>query len=117
LAGRVSVLGDDEYTAIHLNREDRRPSTVKITFRDGCTVEASRAIARGWPEDPMTDAELRGKYQILAEQTVSSARADRIWEIVTRLDELADVSELTTLLRSDQPAIEEAELAAAALAH
>lgn len=98
LAKKVTVKLDDEFTRVHLDHEDQRPSKVTIRFHDGEVLEGRRVIARGWPEAPLTDEEFRKKYTALSGQAVSPSRGDEIWQVVQNLDALDDVSDLASLL-------------------
>jgi hypothetical protein len=51
---------------------------VRIALRDGRTVVSEPAQARGNPDDPLSDEELRGKYRALAEPVLGRPRATRI---------------------------------------
>ena len=48
-------------------------------------LASEAAIARGNPENPLTDNELRGKYRSLAEPVLGVARAARIERVVDAL--------------------------------
>jgi 2-methylcitrate dehydratase PrpD len=55
-----------------------RWARVRITLNDGRMLASEPAIARGNPENPLTDNELRGKYRSLAEPVLGVGRAARI---------------------------------------
>jgi 2-methylcitrate dehydratase PrpD len=72
-----------------------RWARVRVTLADGRTVASTPAVARGSAENPLTDAELLGKYRSYAEPVLGKARAARIEHAVHRLGgERADLSEL-----------------------
>jgi 2-methylcitrate dehydratase PrpD len=55
-----------------------RWARVRITLKDGRVLASEPAIARGNPENPLTDEELRAKYRSLAEPVLGVERATRI---------------------------------------
>jgi len=98
LASRVEVLPDDELEALY---DEKWPSIVEVTTKDGRTLSARRDLPAGEPEYPVSDAELKAKFVSLSTDCVSAKRAEAIWEAIFKLDEAARVSELTALLKAD----------------
>jgi 2-methylcitrate dehydratase PrpD len=98
LASRVEVLPDDELEALY---DEKWPSIVEVTTKDGRTLSARRDLPSGEPEYPVSDADLKAKFISLAADCVSAKRAQTIWEAIFKLDEADRVSELTALLKSD----------------
>ncbi len=98
LARKVTVGEEPAHTQLHLAHEDRRPSTVAVHLRDGQVLKATVAVARGWPENPMSEEEFREKYMTLATQALSSQRAAEVWSLVQDLEHVGDVTVLTHLL-------------------
>jgi 2-methylcitrate dehydratase PrpD len=64
-----------------------RWARVRITLRDGRTLVSPPARARGNPENPLSDDELRVKYRELAEPVLGVPRAARIEALVGSLVE------------------------------
>jgi 2-methylcitrate dehydratase PrpD len=62
-----------------------RWACVEITLDDGRTLVSAPACARGGPENPLSDAELRAKYFELAEPVLGRPRAQRIDRLVSEL--------------------------------
>lgn len=58
-----------------------RWSDVTVTLRDGRVIASGDVDARGGPEDPLPEAEIRAKLTAMARQTLSSARIDALWEM------------------------------------
>jgi 2-methylcitrate dehydratase PrpD len=73
-----------------------RWARVRITVKDGRMLASEPAIARGNPENPLTDNELRGKYRSLAEPVLGVERAARIERLVDALH--ADPAALRPLI-------------------
>ena len=62
-----------------------RWARVTITLKDGRVLASEPAIARGNPDNPLSDAEIRDKYSALAEPVLGAARTARIAEAVAAL--------------------------------
>ena len=78
---------------------DKMTTIVEIELDDGTTFKGSADFGKGSPVNPMSDRELEQKFFECAEwggieQTVARRIADLVW----RIEELANVRELTRLL-------------------
>lgn len=73
-----------------------RWARVRIALHDGRSLTSSPAIARGNPENPLTDDEIRGKYRSFAEPVLGKERTLRIERAVDDL--IDDPSAQRTLL-------------------
>ena len=73
---------------------------VRITLRDGRTLEERRDHPRGGPDDPMTSAELTGKFRGNAELRL---KAENIDEVIAAVSALATTPDLGRLLRALAP--------------
>ncbi|MDQ3445346.1 MAG: MmgE/PrpD family protein [Pseudomonadota bacterium] len=62
-----------------------RWARVRITLRDGRALVSEPARARGNPENPLADDELRAKYRELAEPVLGAQRAAHIEALVNSL--------------------------------
>lgn len=89
--------------AIHL--EGDRPATemegpvVQVFLTDGRTVRGQVAYAKGHPTNPLTAEEVHAKAQSLIVPVLGAQRFDRIAHAIRHLEDLADLRELTALLR------------------
>ena len=72
-----------------------RWARVRIVLTDGRTFVSEPARARGNPENPLADDELRSKYFAYAEPVLGGARAARIEQAVAAL--LTDATALRAL--------------------
>jgi 2-methylcitrate dehydratase PrpD len=78
---------------------DKMTTIVEIELDDGTTFKGSADFGKGSPVNPMSDRELEQKFFECAEWGgVEQTAARRIADLVWRIDELADVRELTRLL-------------------
>jgi 2-methylcitrate dehydratase PrpD len=98
LAEKVEVVKDDELDALY---DEKWPAIVEVWTKDGRLLSARRDIMKGEPEDPVSDQELRRKFDSLTADAVSADRSEQIWETVFRLEKLKDLSELIGRLRAD----------------
>jgi 2-methylcitrate dehydratase PrpD len=99
LAARVEPYVDQD-----IDRDWRRfvtPAKVTARFRDGRTAETRVNYAKGHPNRPMTQAESAAKTADCAGFAAVPLPADtaaRLTSAVTTLEQLANVSELTSIL-------------------
>jgi len=78
---------------------DKMTTIVEVELDDGTTFKGSADFGKGSPVNPMNDRELEQKFFECAEWgRVDRATAKRIVDLVWRIEELADVRELTRLL-------------------
>jgi len=75
-----------------------RPCRVTIRLKNGQTHTREVQHAKGGPEAPMTEDELRGKFAECARQTIGDGAAQRALEFIERLETLENVAPLCQLL-------------------
>jgi 2-methylcitrate dehydratase PrpD len=98
LLGLMVLTENSEYSRLF---PAERWARVEITLNDGRKLVSEPARARGNPENPLADAELRAKYFELAEPLLGRPRAQRIERLVSELRHGDAVTELLEdLLRS-----------------
>jgi len=73
---------------------------VHITLRDGRVLTREAQGARGYPEQPASDAELDAKFMACASRALTDAEAERALGLLRRIDELDDVRTLTACLEN-----------------
>ena len=68
------------------------PARVKLTLKNGNVVELKRETIKGSPQDPMNDAEMRGKVRGCLEfgLNATAADVDRLADAVAMLERSAD---------------------------
>ena len=109
-----SVWRDPEVLAlahrVHLHFEPRlaahkRPGEahgygchIKVTLKDGRTLEKEEEYQKGNPKKPLSPAESSDKFRRLASSAFSPNRIEKLINVVRRVEELADARELTSLL-------------------
>jgi 2-methylcitrate dehydratase PrpD len=97
LLGRVDVRAADDLTRMF---PGRRGARVALTTEDGTVLRSERPTRRGDPDLPLTDRELRDKYDELAGAAIgpeaAGELADRLWE----LESVAEAGALAVADRS-----------------
>jgi 2-methylcitrate dehydratase PrpD len=76
-----------------------RPCRVTVRLKNGQTLSREAQHAKGGPEYPMTEAELRGKFTECAKQAIDEKGAARALDYVEGLEALQDVRPLCETLR------------------
>jgi 2-methylcitrate dehydratase PrpD len=70
---------------------------IRLTLRDGRTLEHREVINRGHPDKPMQAADVQDKFRDNARRALTDERIEAVIEAVNRLDELSSVAELAAL--------------------
>ena len=96
LAERVQMKLDDNLKKTDLGG---RPCRVTIRLKNGQTLSREAQHARGGPEFPMTEEELRGKFAECARQAIDEGGAARALDYIEKLDALTDIQPLCEILR------------------
>ncbi len=95
LSQRVTVVADDD---LDRTFPERYATIVELTTRRGERYAERVDYARGCPENPVTFDEISAKYRTLAVPALGHQRAERVAEVVGRLEALDDVANLAVLL-------------------
>ena len=74
-------------------------AVVEIETADGTTFAARCEHAKGSPENPLTRAQIEGKFRTYAADRLPPSRIDEVIAAVNRLEDLGDVRELMDMLR------------------
>ncbi len=79
---------------------DKMTTIIEVEMNDGKRVRSEADFGKGSPANPMTDAELSEKFrQCAAGGGLDKARTKQVLDVLWKIEELKDVSELTKLLR------------------
>ena len=95
LMDRIRVFRDAQLTARY---PEGIPNRLEIALSDGRVLTREVTYPRGHARNPMTDAEVEAKYFRLAERALPRSQAERIRDLVWRLEALPEVGELTEAL-------------------
>jgi 2-methylcitrate dehydratase PrpD len=95
-SARVSVLAAAEIDA----RGDaaRHETHVELRLRDGRVLRATRTFAHGSARDPLTRAEVEGKFALLAGHALPDEGVQKLQQAIERV-EVGDVAQLAAALR------------------
>jgi len=101
LQGAITLTEDPAFSRLF---PGERWARVRITLADGRTLVSEPARARGNPENPLPDDEMRDKFRALAEPVLGPARTSRIDVLVQTLtDDDAALPALVDELLSGNP--------------
>jgi 2-methylcitrate dehydratase len=75
-----------------------QPCAVEIKLKNGEILRKYRAFPKGDPRDPLSPAELKRKFTLLAENVLPPQRQQRISETIENLENSTDIAELMQLL-------------------
>ncbi len=92
----VRIEVDEEIQKLYPNP---RSMIVEIRDRSGAGVSSRIDHAKGDPENPMTDDELRAKFRDVTAGVIDEARADAIVTSAMSIRECADISSFASLLQ------------------
>jgi 2-methylcitrate dehydratase PrpD len=99
LLEKVRVHASPEFDALV---PGQRCAHLEVRLDDGTVVERLRTTRKGDPDDPLTDEELREKYDELVGGVVGADRAARFGEALWKVAAAPDVRAVTALL-SENP--------------
>lgn len=95
LAKRVEVKEDPKLTAM---MPSRRPSRVKVTLKNGESLEAEVTMNKGDFEDPYGPADLERKYFSLADPVWGHTKAEQIRSQLMAVEKVEDIHQVTSLI-------------------
>lgn len=95
LASRVAVRGSDELDA---GFPARKGAVVTVRTAAGESYSARRAAPHGNPDDPLTDDELRGKFDRLAGAVLDERKRAALWFLIGELEQHEHTDDLFNLL-------------------
>ena len=96
LIDRTDVHHEASYDKLPV--EDRLTTRVRLTLKDGSTVEKVIAHPRGTGDRQLSDADIVNKYRSLTRAVISPARQTAIADTVLNLEAVKDISDLMALL-------------------
>tara|TARA_R110002096_G_scaffold257381_1_gene450806 strand:+ start:134801 stop:136111 length:1311 start_codon:yes stop_codon:yes gene_type:complete len=95
LSHKVTCIEEDNYNDLF---PAERWAHVGIEMNDGRRFTSPPSIARGNPENPLSDAEVKDKFYELALTLKTKAECDHIFDVVMNLDDMSSTRVLTKLL-------------------
>src|SRR6056297_1135007 len=99
---RITVREEPRHSA---RFPEGRWSDVTVRLKDGREVRSGDCNARGGPEAPMPEADIRAKLSVMAGGALSEARIGALWELRHRLlDQGTEFSQLASLVTPEPDA-------------
>lgn len=103
LLPRIELIADD--------RSEQQSATLEVWLQDGERLEASMQVARGNPENPLSDDDLNEKFEALSVPVLGRERARALHTIAMAFGEPGSLAELNDILAA--PIIEHVQVSAA----
>ncbi len=102
LAANVRVVADDE---LDRGFPDAYDTVIEVTTRDGRLLRDRGGIARGYPESPLSEAEVLAKFRKLAGTVAAPSRIDALQRAASGLWQAGDLAAYAAALagRPDVP--------------
>lgn len=97
LAKKVKITADESLDSIYPDKD--RPTTVKVVFKDGKSIQREILRPYGDPRNTLNDAALYKKFVKWSGSSISSEQAHEIKEIVWTLEDQLDLESLMALIR------------------
>ena len=97
-AQRIEVVEDPELDS--LGDRFRYAVQLEVVLTDGTSLKERVLHAKGSEENPVGDTELEEKFRLLASKAIKESQVERLYDTVHRLETVADVRILSTLLVS-----------------
>lgn len=94
IADRITVEGDPELSKGTPRRPITMPCVATITTRDGRKFTKRVEHHKGDPRNPLSEAELIGKFRRCVKGSLGAKRRDRALDMIVNLEKLADVGAL-----------------------
>jgi len=92
---RVKTMNDPEIAALGT---DKMRSILEVELHNGKTFRRPADIARGTPEKPLAESDLRDKFRDCASFAYSQDEANNIYSKLKNIDKLSNINELNQLL-------------------
>ena len=96
LSENINVIADDG--ELEANFPEFYATEIVVTTKAGQTLERRSDVAPGYPELPMSPADMETKFRALAGSVAADARVDRLWDHLSNLVDAENVDELAALL-------------------
>jgi 2-methylcitrate dehydratase len=100
LVDRTTLRSEERYTAYW---PGANPAGVRIELEDGTVIEDEELYSPGHPQNLLTPEQLRGKFRAQVEPILGP---DRTTDLITAVDGVADLPDLTPLIDLCRPAAE-----------
>ena len=99
LMGKVNIELDPDHDKALVTPPFLVSATIVIQTKDGKVHEKTVLSAKGTASNPASDQDLEKKFFGLVSNVIPTSRAEAIRDMVWKLDQVRDISELAALLR------------------
>ncbi|MGH7782806.1 MAG: hypothetical protein ACREO5_03040, partial [Candidatus Binatia bacterium] len=72
---------------------------VTVALKDGSRLTHTARVAKGHPENPMSESEVLDKFRSNAKEAISVTQSEQLITMVENLEQIGDVRTLIDLLR------------------
>jgi len=96
LGSRVEVVEDLQFTKM---TPGKRPARVRVAFKDGSAYENTVFGSKGDPDQPMSELELKTKFENLMRPTLGKRKSKAVWDLLGRFEQVLNISDVTDLLK------------------
>jgi 2-methylcitrate dehydratase PrpD len=96
LSSRVHIV--HPYDKTEWDTDELLPCIVRVCLKDGRVLEQSADAPRGDPGNPLTWAQIAGKYRDCARELLSEGDAEHTLDLLHRLEELPNLVEVMEIL-------------------
>ncbi|MFC2065851.1 MmgE/PrpD family protein [Chloroflexota bacterium] len=97
LMKRIELVEDDEMTKIYAEHRNR-PHELEISLKRGETFVQRILDSPGSPEKPVSDAQLAGKFTDLASPVFPGEKVQNLIDMIMKLEDIQDITELMELM-------------------
>lgn len=94
-ASKVDVEPDYELDKLY---DEKWPSIVEVTLKDGRFLSTRVDLPKGEPEYPVSIDEFKSKFKSLAMDVLSDSKAEELWNKLMNLENIGDITEVTSML-------------------
>lgn len=101
LARRVHFVLDEEINKIY---PSEFPSIVEVVMEDGVVYKKRVGMPKGSTANPMSWPEIKQKFRSQARGGIDEGQTEAIIRWTERLEDIADISEITSLMAAERPA-------------
>ncbi len=101
LCAKIKVVKDPALDALY---PEAMPNRIEVRLKSGQTFSSEIVYPKGHPKNPLTDAEVEGKFLSLVAGRIAEDRARQLLDMLWALEALDDVHEAMALLSGAEAA-------------
>ena len=94
-ANIVDVVPDEELDKLY---DEKWPSIVEVTLKDGRVLTSRHDIPKGEPEFPTSTEDMKAKFMSLSGDAKSKEHCEKLWDVIFNIEKQPNMSALTALL-------------------